>query len=164
MIVVISSPAQVEREQEILLQLFTEGLEYFQLNRSLGEAFELLSALPEEFHDRVSLHSSHLKFHSIAEAEKHKGVFKLAFISPVFDSISKAGYKSRYDLVELQKFLQKQKRNYAALGGVDEDKIDLIKDTGFAGIALSGAIWQSENPVEKFKRIREKWMPKEIMY
>ena len=43
------------------------------------------------------------------------------------------------------------------MGGIDEDKIETAKELGFSGVALLGAIWQSEQPVEKFKRIYELW-------
>ena len=57
-----------------------------------------------------------------------------------------------------------KKKKIIALGGIDEDKIDMVNDSGFSGIALLGAIWQNENPVGKFKRIKEKWLKKELVY
>ncbi|PIP54464.1 MAG: thiamine phosphate synthase [Bacteroidetes bacterium CG23_combo_of_CG06-09_8_20_14_all_32_9] len=103
--------------------------------------------------------------HSLEEIQKVDKKFDYAFLSPVFDSISKQDYKSKFDLQNLQKFSKFLKiKNIIALGGIDEDKIDTVKDMGFSGIALLGAIWQNANPVEKFKRIKEKWLKKEFVY
>ena len=101
-----------------------------------------------------SEHTS-LSLHSLNEIEHCNLKFDYAFLSPVFDSISKIGYKSTLDLHVVQKFLHKNKdTKIIALGGVDEEKIELVKELGFSGIALLGAVWQSSNPVEKFKRIK----------
>jgi thiamine-phosphate pyrophosphorylase len=90
--------------------------------------------------------------------------YEYAFLSPVFDSISKADYRGKYDLRELKVILRKKEEKIIALGGVDEDKIDALKDAGFAGIALLGAIWQSDEPIDKFRLVRKKWLAKELVY
>jgi thiamine-phosphate pyrophosphorylase len=41
-----------------------------------------------------------------------------------------------------------------ALGGIDEDKIEICRALGFSGVAVLGAIWNSTNAVEKFKKIQ----------
>lgn len=98
-----------------------------------------------------------ISFHSTEEIGSASRQFEYGFISPVFDSISKQGYNGRFDLDELSQFLCNRNERILALGGIDEDNIERLRGKGFSGVALLGAVWQSDNPVAKFKRIKAKW-------
>ena len=115
-----------------------------------------------------ALHSQFPKFHSLEELENHKEKYEYAFLSPIFDSISKVGYKSKFDLQELKRksplLLGEGQGGVIALGGIDESKIEICRQLGFAGVAVLGAIWQSENPSEKFLRIKEKCQKKDLVF
>lgn len=167
MIVVISNPTPVKGEHEIIHQLFEESLDIFHINKPLfskEQTEKFIWQISPEYHSRITLHSQHFKFHSLIEIEECKENYDYAFLSPIFDSISKAGYKSKFDLKELKGFLKNRKEKIIALGGINEDKIGTVKDMGFSGIGLVGAIWQSGKPVLKFKQIKEKWMKGEFAY
>lgn len=167
MIIIISNPTPLKNEHEIINQLFDEGLEIFHLYKpsfSKEETENFIQQISAEYRNRIVLHSNYLKFHSLNELEDCEEKYDYAFLSPIFDSISKEGYKSNYDLKEIKKLLKNRNEKIIALGGIDEDKIDAVKDLGFSGIALLGAIWQTENPLEKFKRIKEQWLRKEFAY
>lgn len=167
MLIIISNPTSIKDEHEIVNQLFDDGLEYFQLYKpsfSKEETEIFIDQIEKIYHHRIVLHAQYLKFHSLKELENCTEKYDYAFLSPIFDSISKIGYKSKFDLREIKDFFKNRKEKIIALGGIDEDKIDIIKDLGFHGIALLGAIWQNENPVRKFKQVREKWQKKEFVY
>lgn len=91
-------------------------------------------------------------FHTANEVLKSRRKYKYIFLSPVFDSISKKGYKSNFDLEDLNSFLKK-KKNIIALGGVNIKNIESIKETGFKGAATIGGIWESKNPVKSYKEL-----------
>ena len=57
-------------------------------------------------------------------------------LSPIFDSISKQGYKSAFKLMELKNKIKGKK--VVALGGVTPDKFSYLKSIGFKGAALLG--------------------------
>nr|NQU90539.1 thiamine phosphate synthase [Bacteroidota bacterium] len=194
MIIIISSPASLPDEHEIIRQLFNEGLEIFHLRKneySESELKKFIGNIPERHFKKIVLHSHYrlageyglkgihvphtfrdktpgrsvsISFHALEEIQKVDIRFDYGFLSPVFDSISKEGYKSRFNLNEVNMFLKHRKEKIIALGGIDEDKIETVKDLGFSGIALLGAIWQSEHPVDKYKRIKEKWLKQIIVY
>ena len=67
--------------------------------------------------------------------------FEYTFLSPVFNSISKAGYQG---MLPAGFCLGKSKPGpkVIALGGVDESNIEQIKRMNFDGAAVLGAIWQ----------------------
>jgi thiamine-phosphate pyrophosphorylase len=81
--------------------------------------------------------------------------FDYTFFSPVFDSISKNGYKAM-DKKELSVLKQKRETKVIALGGIDEHNCLQALDEGFDGIALLGCIWENNDPVAVFKRIHAK--------
>jgi thiamine-phosphate pyrophosphorylase len=94
---------------------------------------------------KTSISSS---FHRIVDIPANDGLFDYIFISPVFDSISKAGYRSAFEHEELKRFLAATDQRIVALGGIDGRKISTAADLGFYGVAVLGAIWSSANPVK----------------
>ncbi|HVD97618.1 MAG TPA: thiamine phosphate synthase [Cytophagaceae bacterium] len=94
--------------------------------------------------------------HSFHEIEENKIKFDYVFLSPLFNSISKEGYHSMFELKEVKDFLSHYtgSTKIIALGGIDETNIQLVADCGFSGAALLGAVWNEENGVEKFRKIK----------
>lgn len=102
--------------------------------------------------------------HSAAEILEYTHTYDYFFLSPIFDSISNVGYRSKFDLGKLKKFIQTEEINseIMALGGMNTNKVTKIKDLGFSGLCLLGFIWSEfdENrdiaaAVQKFKKIIE---------
>ena len=179
-LIVISHPIVFPNEHRVIESLFENGLEIFHIHKpsfSEQEIQNYIQQFPQKYHSRIFLHSQFPKFHSLKELEslpltpsQGRGII---FLSPIFDSISKTGYKSKFDLKEIKSFLQKQKAlpfgeglggALIALGGINESKIEICRELGFAGVAVLGAIWNSENPLEKFLRIKEKCQKKDLVF
>ena len=84
---------------------------------------------------------------SIHELEEYKNlsnVFDYTFYGPVYTSISKPDYKPK--LNGLPKLEQEERKvKIVAIGGVDADKIMALRDAGFDGAALLGAVWNGLN-------------------
>jgi thiamine-phosphate pyrophosphorylase len=93
-------------------------------------------------------------YHTIGEFKIKNPGYSYVFLSPIFDSISKVGYRSTFSEDSLEQMLSKTSYSVIALGGVDEDKIEQAKKWGFSGVAVMGSLWKSKEPVEKFKRIQ----------
>ena len=74
------------------------------------------------------------------------------FLSPVYDSISKKSYYGAFNLKKLGEEVAKSRIPVIALGGITPDKLPEVKQMNFAGAALSGAVWTSDNPVEVVKQ------------
>lgn len=92
--------------------------------------------------------------HSFEEYKSLDACFEYAFLSPVFDSISKQDYKKvEFDI----KPSEKNETGLIALGGIKTINCNELKEKEFDGIGILGAIWQSETPVESFKKIKEVW-------
>ena len=81
--------------------------------------------------------------HSLEELEKYKRECDYLFLSPVYDSISKKGYKSNFSKETLKKAAGQgiiDSKVYA-LGGVDESKAEELETLGFGGGAMLGCVW-----------------------
>jgi thiamine-phosphate pyrophosphorylase len=65
------------------------------------------------------------------------------FLSPIFDSISKQGYRHAFELAQLALFFKNRQLNNQvfALGGINENNIDILESIGFQGAALLGSVW-----------------------
>ena len=123
----------------------------------------LLKDIPAEFYSRIKLHDHfsllrqfplmgvHLNSRNPAAPEEARSVsrslhdaaelplaesYDYVTLSPIFDSISKAGYKSSFSLTELKPLLKGKK--VIALGGVTPDKFSSLREAGFVGAAMLG--------------------------
>lgn len=80
-------------------------------------------------------------FHSIEDLLEDHTKYAYVFLSPIFDSISKVGYKTPFSVEDLRRVNTISKHNIIALGGVRPELKDTCKDFGFSGVAFLGAFW-----------------------
>jgi thiamine-phosphate pyrophosphorylase len=137
-------------------QLLEElGLGGIHLNSSMRNDKVLLQSINSIPSSLVSS-----SFHGWAELLEHDLPYQYVFISPVFNSISKEGYKAGIDL----KGAMETKRTIAArqnvcpaiigLGGVGVGQLKTLCDHGFDGAAMLGAIWLADDPVSTFREAK----------
>lgn len=150
----------------------------------------LIEALPARYHDRLVLHDHHelcsvyglkgvhlnrrhplpppdhrgslsASTHSLAELAHVLPRVDYAFLSPIFDSISKQGYASAFTAEQLS-----QARLWGllgpqvmALGGVSADRLEQVCQMGFGGAALLGDVWQhaARPDFDTYLRQLERW-------
>lgn len=138
---------------------------------------ELVGKIPAELRTRLSLHDHfelaeqlgvggvHLNFrnpeppagwqgmvswscHSLNEVEYHRGKADYMFLSPIFDSISKPGYQSRFTPEELEAS-RLLGPDVFALGGVTPSNLPRLRGLGFGGGAMLSAAWEPLADPEK---------------
>lgn len=141
-----------EYHSKLVLHQHYEIIEYYDITRlhitgkNRADFYESAKKLKDK-PDMVFTTSTH----TIEEFNGLLGVFQYAFLSPVYESISKQNYKPDHDvLISVQ-----QRTNFTtrliALGGITyENCIDTIK-LGFDDIAVLGCIWNAEYSVKEFK-------------
>lgn len=114
--------------------------------------------LPDGYDGQVSM-----SCHSLEEVTAHKAGCDYVFLSPVYDSVSKAGYKSAFTISQLKAAGGIIDRKVIALGGITVDNIKEVKSLGFGGVAMIGGLWDkfdelndvSFDPlIEHFKKIK----------
>lgn len=94
--------------------------------------------------------------HSFEEIERYKAEYDYLFLSPIFDSISKVGYKSGFTKEELLKASISGiiDHKIIALGGVTLDKLPYLKQLNFGGIAMIGGIYNT-NAINQLQKINK---------
>ena len=80
--------------------------------------------------------------HSLEEVKLYKNDFDYVFLSPIFDSISKQGYKSAFTEEMLRTALREGiiDEKVVALGGVTFEKISYLEELHFGGAAMMGGV------------------------
>lgn len=73
-----------------------------------------------------------------------------AFLSPLFPSISKAGYRQHNPVLDQLQFRSNFDVHLIGLGGIKAENCLLSIEAGADGIALLGALWQAPNPIQHF--------------
>lgn len=102
----------------------------------------------ENFQKTVSYLSTSV--HNINNFNELSAYFDVAFLSPVFESISKVGYGKNSTILETIKNRTNFNMELVALGGITENNIKMALDSGFDSVALLGNIWLNNNPIQKF--------------
>ncbi|MCH5329289.1 MAG: thiamine phosphate synthase [Coprobacter sp.] len=151
---------------------------------SLREIEGLLKKIPSRLHGRIVLHDGfelldrygvkgiHLNRRNPSRPPGYDGyagrschsVGELAtpekldyrFLSPLFDSLSKTGYRAGFSAEELDEAARKGLigETTVALGGITPERLPEVKRLGFGGAALLGYLWEQADPAELRKRMR----------
>lgn len=169
---VFTSPEPISNEAEKINRLFETGVDYVHVRKpdsSLRDIKNLIEDIYYPFRKRIKLHGHfellnemtlggvHLNkrnplpphtaieisksLHSIDELKESEN-FAYVTLSPIFNSISKVGYDSKFNLDRLSPYLTGKK--VLALGGITPDKFLLLKEKGFSGACLLGYIWEGD--------------------
>lgn len=140
---------------------------------TLGDMERLISGIPYEWRNRLVLHDHPLlaeryglygihlnsrfpttpqgwrgsvsrSCHSLEELTEWKQRCDYVSLSPIFDSISKCGYKSSFTAGEIAQAVSEGiiDGKVYALGGVTFDRLAEIKDMGFGGAMILGDAWK----------------------
>lgn len=199
-VTVLSQARSFDKELEIIVSLFDNGLQVFHLrkpNYSKKQVCNFIESIPRKYWNRIILHHHYslafklglmgihinkkrkkqplrtkllllyykfkrpdlhvsTSFSNLSNLFEDGGRYDYVFLSPIFDSISKSGYQSAFSHHNLRMALGKTKHNVLALGGVRPENVSQIKDMGFAGMVLSGVIWEDEQPLKVFKEVLNK--------
>ena len=130
------------------------------------ETSELISSIPNQYHGRIKIHDyfslcrkfhllgphlnsrnpkadipcTHISYsaHSIEQLSLLSH-YDYVTLSPVFDSISKPGYLSSFNLEDIRPHIEGKR--VIALGGVTPDKFPKLAASGFYGAAMLGYFW-----------------------
>lgn len=137
---------------ELALRYQLGGIHLTEKSRNEHKTSALLRQLQSQ--------SMSASFHSLAAVAQHRRPYDYVFLSPIFDSVSKADYRSNFRLEQVQEALTRwqRRRGYVpqviALGGITPQNIRQVQQAGFAGAAVLGGIWQQPDPVAAFQLLQ----------
>lgn len=162
-ILAFTRPDFFEGEAPLLNDLLAAGLWRLHL-RKLGcsreEMDRLYQQIEPQWRDRVVRHRfdegvSH-SCHSLEELAEWKPRCQYAFLSPVFDSISKQGYRAAYSDEALTQAAASGliDDRVVALGGISPANVAQCARWGFGAVAVLGWLWQDGTPVERLRQLQ----------
>lgn len=174
-LIVITSPAFLPNEGEVIARLFEAGLDLLHLRKpdaGMEDVGRLLREIPARHRQQIVIHDFfslkeefglggiHLNgrhpaapvgykglksraCHSLEEVKAWAGSFDYVLMSPVYDSISKQGYRSGYSREALRRAQAAGIINekVVAMGGICRENLAEIRSLGFGGAAILGDIW-----------------------
>ncbi|MCR5270663.1 MAG: thiamine phosphate synthase [Prevotella sp.] len=165
---------EAERITELLRSGRADLMHIRKPQASREEVMRLLISLPGDIYDRLVLHDQHqlavechlhgihlnhrnpqppagwtgavsISCHSFQElAECHRQSFAYMSLSPIFDSISKQGYRSAFTPEQIAEAAAKGliDERVMALGGVTFDRVEEVMKMGFGGAMILGDAWR----------------------
>lgn len=142
----------IHSHHELALRYKLKGIHLTEAHRK--NKFKLKLKL---FYYRLRKSNIHISttYHSLKALAHSRTKYSYIILSPVFESISKKDYKPSFTMAHVKETLEKTRQKVVAVGGVDEDKINLLTEVGFYGVGLLGAIWNEQYPEQKFKQFLE---------
>ncbi len=141
-----SSSEQMERLLTEISPAFRRKLklhDHFDLAEKYDVAGVQLNSRNPEFETTTLTLSK--SCHSLEEVEKEYNNKEYVTLSPIYDSISKEGYHSKFDIEKIKRNIAN--KNVIAIGGVTPKKLPELKNAGFRGAAMLGCVW---NDIDEF--------------
>ena len=105
---------------------------------------------PGQYFKNLSMYGKTISssFHEPEDLEACDFEFDYHLLSPVFTSISKQGYGGRgFNVNHIDKTV-------IGMGGVTPNNLSKFDELGFKGVGVLGGIWNSNNPIDDFKTMK----------
>ncbi len=137
--------------QKLVLHSHYDLAKDFNISRFHFREVDRQNGLFQSFTDKIISTSVHdiETFNLLSED------WEYAFISPVFPSISKKGYGENSNILNDIKKRDNPNVKLIALGGINENNINEVFESEVDGVALLGAIWESDEPLHVFRKCRQ---------
>lgn len=140
-----------EFHHQLVLHSHYDLAERFNISRFHFREIDRQNELYKSFADQTISTS----VHNIKTFNELSEDWEYAFISPVFPSISKKGYGENSNILYEIKKRNNSNVKLIALGGIHENNISEVFNSRVDGVALLGAIWESNEPLDIFKKCRK---------
>lgn len=129
--------------QELALDYRVGGIHLNSRQRSLLPELRAFTAFADDGSATGRRLTVSRSCHSLGEVAARKATADYLFLSPIFDSISKQGYRSRFSADELRRAAAEGiiDGRVFALGGVTMERVPVIEEIGFGGAAMLGSVW-----------------------
>lgn len=140
-----------EFHHQLVLHSHHHLAEDFNISRFHFREIDRENGLHQSFKDEIISTS----VHDIQTFNELNEDWEYAFISPVFPSISKKGYGENSTILKSIKNRNNSNVKLVALGGINDKNINEVFESQVDGVALLGSIWESEEPLNVFRKCRQ---------
>ena len=141
-----------KHHSKIVLHQHHTLTEQFEINRiHFTESERLKTASDDLKKIKEKYFTLSTSIHSLRDYQLLSDSFSYTFFGPVFESISKHGYKPQSDKIASLAEIKDRKIKIIAIGGITADKIEKTEQASFDGVALLGSIWSdTKNAIKSF--------------
>lgn len=119
--------------------------EFTDIERLHFNSYDRMREKQMEFNGNFRLSTS---THSIQEFNELKKTWSYAFLSPIFQSISKPGHGVENSVFEDIELKDNANVDLIGLGGIEYQNMERVLAKGSNGIALLGSIWNQIDPTD----------------
>ncbi|PTT00171.1 hypothetical protein DBR11_10615 [Pedobacter sp. HMWF019] len=142
-----------EHHQKIALHQYHELAVEFGIHRfHYPEKSRTESIIPPKLKGQVYSTSVHY----LKDFDQDLSGFDYVLMGPVFDSISKTGYKEM-DYKNHPNQLKNNNIKIYGIGGITPGNGLKTQKYGFYGVAIMGYLWQQKDPVATYRLIKKTW-------
>lgn len=110
-------------------------------------------------HPRLIVSTTYSKASALFEEKNRK--YDYVFLSPVFDTLTGELISGAQQNM-LKSVLERVPHKVIARGGISVEKVQQVKEMGFAGMAVHSMIWKKPDPVAEFVLFRNKFKELDI--
>lgn len=153
--IVITRPDFWLGEADAITLLFQAGMERLHLRKPGATEHEiesLMAQIPACYHERIVVGkittATTCSCHNIAELaeQKRNPQYEYLTLSPIYDSISKEGYKAAFSEEELMAARTAGiiDERVMAMGGISRDNVETVLRYGFGGVLVLGDAWHMQ--------------------
>lgn len=95
--------------------------------------------------------------HQLADLLNDKKQYAYVFLTPIFDGISKRSHSGGFSERAIVSTIAQSQHKVYALGGIKPSNVHKVKELGFSGAALLGAVWNSDSePLDSYHLANQK--------
>lgn len=141
----------LEFHSQLVLHSHYDLAKDFNISRFHFREIDRKSGLYKSVKDKIISTS----VHDIETFNELNEEWEYAFISPAFPSISKKGYGENSTVLTDIKKRNNSNTKLIALGGINENNIQELSHHNIDGVVLLGAIWESNEPINVFRKCRQ---------
>ncbi len=142
-----------EFHHQLVLHSHYDLVKTFEISRFHFREIDRQNEFHKSFKDKIISTS----VHDIDTFNELNQEWEYSFISPVFPSISKKGYGENSTIFDTIKNQNNPAVKLVALGGINEKNIHQVINIGVDGVALLGAVWDSDQPLNAFRACSQKF-------
>lgn len=117
------------------------GIHLSREHRKRGKFYQLRLWIKRKFNPQLVVTRT---FHKLTDVTSERRKYSYAFLSPVFDSVTRSSLAGGFSKRALLIIIPQARQPIYALGGVTVERLYECAENGFHGAAFHGSVWEGD--------------------
>lgn len=122
------------------------GIHLSREHRKRGRFYQLRLWIKRKFNPEMVITRT---FHKLTDVTNDRRKYSYAFLSPVFDSVTRSSLAGGFSKRALLIIIPQARQPIYALGGVTTERLHECAEHGFHGAAFHGSVWEGDVPASQ---------------